>query len=156
MLIVVVMSKVRLKNSKFKSVTLEPGTYIYLGSGGGPGGVLKRVYRHILLSLGVKEAKRPRWHIDWLLTEREVIAPGALIVTGRWGIVEEEKIADLLVDSKIVLPTVKEFGCTDSRSVTHLFKLVGGVDRLVEAVGLPCVFLHIDSIEGPYHLHSAS
>ena len=39
-----------------------PGTYVYVGSALGPGGLRARVGRHASTA-----AKRKRWHIDYLL-----------------------------------------------------------------------------------------
>jgi len=49
---------------------LKPGTYVYVGSAHGPGGVAARVGRHL------RQNKRPHWHIDYVtakLTPNNVI-----------------------------------------------------------------------------------
>ena len=42
---------------------LEPGYYVYIGSGWGPGGLASRICRH----LGCRPRRRLHWHIDRIL-----------------------------------------------------------------------------------------
>jgi Uri superfamily endonuclease len=54
--------------------TFQVGTYLYLGSARGPGGVAARVNRH----LQDGSMKRKHWHVDWL---RQVARPIGVIWT---------------------------------------------------------------------------
>ncbi len=45
---------------------LQSGFYVYVGSALGPGGLRGRIAHHI------RQAKRPRWHIDYLRTHARV------------------------------------------------------------------------------------
>ena len=49
--------------------TFFPGSYLYIGSARGPGGIAARVGRHIQNA----RAKRRHWHIDWLRAITEPI-----------------------------------------------------------------------------------
>ncbi|MEZ0346091.1 MAG: GIY-YIG nuclease family protein [Infirmifilum sp.] len=49
-------------NFKGMPARLDPGTYVYIGSAHGPGGVKARVRRHL------KPEKKTKWHIDKVTT----------------------------------------------------------------------------------------
>ncbi len=52
------------------TVTLPAGTYAYVGSAHGPGGLRARLHRHL-------RAEKPlHWHIDYLTTAAPVVAIG--------------------------------------------------------------------------------
>ena len=48
---------------KLGSYELRPGTFCYIGSAHGPGGLAGRIKRHMRPA----SQKRRHWHIDWLL-----------------------------------------------------------------------------------------
>jgi len=50
-------------------IELEKGTYVYVGSAKGPGGLRARVARHL------RREKKLRWHIDYLLTAPHARVP---------------------------------------------------------------------------------
>lgn len=90
---------------------IRPGTYIYVGSALGPGGVAARVRRHFRRS-GVQH-----WHIDYLLPIMQIDA-----VWYVHGSVSREHVwAELFLhwsDSEVQLPG---FGASDCRCKSHLF-----------------------------------
>ena len=47
---------------KLGTLVLQPGTYVYVGSAHGPGGLAARVGRHL------RPHKRAHWHIDYVTT----------------------------------------------------------------------------------------
>ena len=53
-------------------VTMPPGTYLYLRSAYGPGGLPARLRRHL------RADKRPHWHVDHLKTAGTVVRVFAL------------------------------------------------------------------------------
>ena len=87
------------------------GWHIYTGSALGSGG-LKRPDRHV--SLSQKHNKRPKWHIDYLLTDPHfslryvVCAP----TTDR---------LECSLARNIGEPGIPGFGCSDCSCSTHLF-----------------------------------
>ncbi len=105
-------------------VDLEPGTYMYVGSARGPGGLAARIRRHL------RREKNLHWHIDYLLQEAEV----KVVVYAETGDPQgEEKLAAQL--KKRAVPVARGFGCTDKRNdETHLFKACS----VEEAVVIAC------------------
>lgn len=53
-----------------RPLRLVPGTYVYVGSAFGPGGLRARLARHL------RPEKRPHWHVDYLTA---VLRPVAII-----------------------------------------------------------------------------
>ena len=48
------------------ALQLQSGSYVYVGSALGPGGVRARLAHHL------KPSRRPHWHIDYLRAHTEV------------------------------------------------------------------------------------
>ena len=94
-------------------IQLEPGTYLYVGSARGPGGLRARIGRH------VSKEKRVRWHIDYLTTF-EGVKPVAVVFAETENDVETLLSAGLMAMG--MKPAVKGFGCSDKHSYTHLLK----------------------------------
>jgi Uri superfamily endonuclease len=93
-----------------------PGTYLYVGSAFGPGGVAARVERHC------RTSKARRWHIDFL-RERTVLesawfshAPERL--EHRWA---------AALEGCDGLQAIAGFGCSDCQCTSHLFYAAGGL-----------------------------
>ena len=86
--------------------TVQPGTYLYVGSAYGPGGLAARLSRH------ARKHKRRHWHIDALTEGRGVNAirvyPGG----------DECALARELVER---CSAVKGFGSSDCDCLSHLF-----------------------------------
>lgn len=82
---------------------LRPGSYLYIGSAFGPGGLRARIWHHS------HRAERPHWHIDYLRRHAQLEA-----VWYCGGAPDEHETADVigrLPGAVVALPTkVREFG----------------------------------------------
>ncbi|MDJ0653418.1 MAG: DUF123 domain-containing protein [Xanthomonadales bacterium] len=89
-------------------VELQPGTWLYVGSARGPGGLAARVRRHW------RPAGHQHWHMDYLkplLQPVEAwVAPGRDNLEHRW--------AEVLACHGTGVPG---FGCSDCRCPSHFF-----------------------------------
>ncbi len=98
------------------------GTYCYVGSAFGPGGLRARLRRHL------RKGKAVQWHID-LLTSSVSFRPISVLYSPKH---LECTIARAL-DEK--LEGHPRFGSSDCRCPTHLFKIgAGDSERLNEVV----------------------
>ncbi len=77
------------------------GTYYYVGSANGPGGMAARLKRHM------KQDKKVHWHVDQLTTKAASVA--ALAVAGG----NECQLGALLTESGRYRPAIKGFGSSD-------------------------------------------
>jgi Uri superfamily endonuclease len=92
-------------------IAFRKGWHIYVGSALGSGG-LKRVDRH--MALFEKKDKRPKWHVDFLLTNEEFPL--------RYAVVAETSLRlECLVASALGGESVPRFGCSDCTCDSHLF-----------------------------------
>ena len=92
--------------------TFPAGTYLYVGSARGPGGIAARVGRHIQ----EVSDKRRHWHIDWL---RQIAWPIGLI----WSHADatsECLWAEILSAQGLRKPA--RFGASDCRCPGHLIR----------------------------------
>lgn len=94
--------------------TFIPGSYLYIGSARGPGGVAARVGLHIKRAT----EKRLHWHIDWL---RQIAHPTAVIWTND-GIPTECRWAQTL--SNLGAREPAGFGASDCGCPGHLLRLL--------------------------------
>ncbi len=89
---------------------LPTGYYLYVGSARGPGGLTARLARHL------RERKRSRWHIDYLLREARVVEI--------WTASSPEKLECLWAQALLRMPDaripVSGFGSSDCVCPTHL------------------------------------
>ena len=53
-----------------------PGTYLYLGSAHGPGGLRGRLRHH------ARAAMRPHWHVDWLRQNAQLVGGWFAVTEG--------------------------------------------------------------------------
>lgn len=90
-----------------------PGYYIYVGSALGPGGLLKRICRHL------KKEKKLKWHIDYLTVNQNVKIVGIFLL--RTNMRKECWLSDIV--SKYGKPYIKKFGATDCKCYSHLYKI---------------------------------
>lgn len=88
---------------------LPTGYYVYAGSARGPGGVKARVGRH--LQLARLKAGRVRWHIDYLLVDRNTT------FVESWKIENQSQTECLISKNieKLSDLTVSDFGSSDCR-----------------------------------------
>lgn len=110
------------------------GLYVYVGSGGGPGGIRARVSRHL------RRRKPVRWHIDWLTSSgRARILGVAYCESGQCGWLGESVVAECL--SGMGYKPVRGFGSTDDpRAESHLYRAPRGRDpSIVMADSLRCL-----------------
>ncbi|HEM62075.1 MAG TPA: GIY-YIG nuclease family protein [Chloroflexi bacterium] len=89
------------------------GHYCYVGSARGPGGLTARLARHLT------HAKRPHWHIDYLLQRA--------VVVEIWSRCSAERLecswTEALLRLRGAQPAVAGFGSSDCRCPTHLVYL---------------------------------
>jgi Uri superfamily endonuclease len=100
------------------------GTYVYVGSARGPGGI-KRLHRHYQVARGGRSGGR--WHIDRLLALGQLEA--ALFIHTQEPV--ECHLAQRV--SRVAALAVPGFGSTDCRCPGHLFRLDGGREGVVGA-----------------------
>ena len=98
---------------RLSALQLQSGSYIYVGSALGPGGVHARLAHHRKLS------RRPHWHIDYLRAHTRVEEICYRLDTRRLEHVWAERIS--LAEGASV-PLVGS-GSTDCRCESHLFFL---------------------------------
>jgi Uri superfamily endonuclease len=99
------------KTGALGEIPYRDGWHVYVGSALGPGGLL-RVARHIRCTRGM--LKKPRWHIDYLLTHPSFELTHA--VCAHTGDDFECRIAKRLAGDP-----VRGFGSSDCSCVSHLF-----------------------------------
>ncbi len=94
---------------KIRSWYLERGLYCYVGSAWGSGGLRARLLRHF------SKTKRLRWHIDYVLQHSNPIC--AVIFINK----DEDYAYEYALQH--CEPYIKGFGSTDTKHLTHLFKI---------------------------------
>ena len=110
-------------------IKLGKGRYLYIGSA--KRGAITRLKRYCY-----KQISKPYWHIDYLVLNAEVI--GAYVIT----YIDEEALAQHI--AKFLRPSIRRFGATDTRDITHLFEY--DEKRLLEA--LRCLnYIYVDCDE---------
>ncbi len=87
------------------------GTYAYVGSARGPGGLSARLGRHL------RGIKKKHWHIDYLLPHVRV--ESVWMRSGRQSL--EHQWAATLERQTGTVGSVKGFGCSDCTCYSHLF-----------------------------------
>lgn len=109
------------------------GKYLYVGSARGPGGLRRRIERHLAVASGKRSPKH--WHIDYLLElgqlERIWLLPEADPDTEKMGMSECELVRQLTALGG--RPAIRGFGASDSPCETHLLELPSevGLDRVI-------------------------
>ena len=88
------------------------GWYCYIGSALGPGG-LARLERH--MRLAEQRDKRPKWHIDYLLTD-----PHFRIAYAVYAPTQERLECRLAAGLARGMTGVEKFGCSDCDCLSHL------------------------------------
>jgi Uri superfamily endonuclease len=106
---------------KIGSFLFAAGTYAYVGSAFGPGGLAARLGRY------ASGARRKHWHIDFLLDQGEVV--GALVRTDE----HRRECAWANWTANRGLRKVPNFGSSDCRCKSHLF-FVGNDEKAEEMV----------------------
>jgi Uri superfamily endonuclease len=105
-------------------VTMLPGTYLYLGSAYGPGGLPARLRRHL------RADKRPHWHVDHL-TNTGTVERVFVLPNGR-----ECDLVDRALQLPAINAPVAGFGSSDCRRcAAHLLAIPQGRAALIKAFG---------------------
>jgi len=105
--------------------SFAPGTYLYVGSALGPGGLRARLAHHEC------RTDRPHWHLDYL--RRHASVTEVWTATGRDRL-ECEWVRRLLGVGG-VHAAVPGFGASDCRCPAHLLTAVRTGGRLISAIG---------------------
>jgi Uri superfamily endonuclease/alpha/beta superfamily hydrolase len=131
-------------NRNFRK-SLEPGYYIYSGSGGNS--LESRIGRHLKMSgsgpltknnrLHTKGNKRFNWHIDRLLSN-----PGTLVISAarfhslRWPGIDEHRLANMASNLPGAFHPDPGFGSSDCKvgCVSHLVKIQAASDEQAVSV----------------------
>ena len=95
------------------NIAFSAGWHCYVGSALGPGG-LARLDRH--LKLAAAKDRRPKWHIDYLLTSPQFAVAYAISAPTTGPL--ECRLAGTLARSMAGVP---RFGCSDCDCPSHLF-----------------------------------
>lgn len=101
-------------------IAFKKGWHVYIGSALGTGG-LKRLERHI--ALAERKDKRPKWHVDYLLTSDMFPLRYAVYAATQLPL-------ECLLASALGGESVPSFGCSDCGCPSHLFSR--GSDPLPE------------------------
>ncbi|NHK29998.1 MAG: GIY-YIG nuclease family protein [Asgard group archaeon] len=99
---------------------LEKGFYLYVGSAFGPGGLKKRIQRHL------NPNKKIFWHIDYLSKNKQFILINIIEIFS--SIKEECLIVNFLLEnifSKDEIKSIKNFGSSDCKCKSHLLYYTG-------------------------------
>ncbi len=92
----------------------QQGIYAYVGSAKGPGGLARRINRHL------KRHKKIKWHIDYL-TCKDTWIPIAVIYSECFSCCEEALVQQL-EKSGLWTHMVKGFGSSDTDAFSHFLK----------------------------------
>jgi len=117
--------EIRIRVGKLGYIDLPQGLYAYVGSALGPGGVLKRVCRHI------RRIKKLKWHIDYLTSNPSIEILGVIIIK------THEKLECMLarfIFENFSLLAIKKFGATDCKCESHLFLILNDIDKIVKSI----------------------
>lgn len=112
-----------IKNQKSQKITIGslgvinfPSSYfIYVGSALGPGGLKRRLSRHL------RSRKKIFWHIDYLLKKTEIVAVATIALKERLECSISQQIS-----SRLKRPEqfpIQNFGSSDCDCTSHLFCL---------------------------------
>jgi Uri superfamily endonuclease len=111
------------------SVRFAAGSYLYMGSAMGPGGLAARLARHC------RHEKKHHWHIDYLRDYADIEAI--------WCHMTDERLECHWVAAALALPgasvPVREFGSSDCSCRAHLVHLESSPDAATFAriAGIP-------------------
>ncbi len=109
-------------------VKLAKGTYLYIGSARGPGGLRARISRHF------DKRKKIRWHIDYLTTHTNVILSGVTYAVTELDM-ESKLLHKLLTFSDVLGIAVPRFGSSDRRGdPSHLLRCYSEIETCIRAV----------------------
>lgn len=115
----------QLKAGRLDPSALPAGSYLYVGSAHGPGGLYARIMRHL------RPDKPRHWHIDYLTQ----LCPAASV----WFYTGSERLECQWAQATARVPGIQApipgFGASDCACITHLFVL--------PEVALPGVWMRV-------------
>ncbi len=114
---------------------LERGWYAYVGSAWGPGGLAARVGRH----LRPADAKRARWHIDWLTAQAPIVQVAWNVGAPR----RECAWAQALHIASAAAIVIPRFGASDCACAAHLLRLAEPTRSLAEVMAASAAALSL-------------
>lgn len=104
---------ITIQPGRLGTVMLEAGSYVYLGSARGPGGLRARVGRHL------RREKQPHWHVDALTAAAPIVQV--------WHQTGEDRLECAWTAALRALPGVtipaRGFGTSDCGCESHLLAL---------------------------------
>ncbi|MFW9924555.1 MAG: DUF123 domain-containing protein [Candidatus Thorarchaeota archaeon] len=108
-----IMKPILQKIGSLGIINFPKGHYFYVGSALGPGGLNKRIVRHL------RKTKKIFWHIDYLITNPEVhmLAIAYQISREKNECLIVKKIIDFFSDD---LQSITNFGSSDCHCKSHL------------------------------------
>lgn len=144
-LIMLLNSEKKIRVGSLGGIPFPEGFYTYLGSA--LGGFKSRVNRHLT------EDKKPKWHIDYLLSEAKVL---------RVIFCETERRLECLLSQALVdgFSFIPGFGSSDCRCQSHLYfandesSLKLGIRKAIAEIALPREFfmeLTVDCLQSCRH-----
>jgi Uri superfamily endonuclease len=105
----------KIKIGSLGELLFENGFYMYIGSAFGPGGLTKRIQRHL------NPNKKIFWHIDYLSRNKQFKLINIIEIP--FSIKEECLIVNFLLENiflKNEIKSVKNFGSSDCKCKSHL------------------------------------
>lgn len=132
-------AEIALKVGKLGPVVLPAGSYAYVGSAHGPGGLRARLERHL------RPAKIPHWHIDALTQERR---PDRIFFRPAEHRQECAWVSALLALPGATTP-VRGFGSSDCRAgcPAHLVRLPDEADEAAGKLARLRLFETLTAVE---------
>jgi len=109
-------------------IIFASGFYLYIGSALGPGGLNKRILRHL------RYDKKIHWHIDYFLglQTTNIVAIGELVNDKKMECAIIQAVKQLVTHGKII--PIKNFGSSDCQYESHLFYFKNQVLAEIEKI----------------------
>ncbi|MBN1330431.1 MAG: GIY-YIG nuclease family protein [Candidatus Heimdallarchaeota archaeon] len=109
-------------------LSFSPGNYIYIGSALGPGGLVKRIERHL------QKSKKIFWHIDYLTLNNSFSIKSYFEIYSEISL--ECIIAKIVKESfnKDNIIIYKNFGSSDCCCDSHLFHIKRSIDEIISII----------------------
>ncbi len=122
LLLLMVGRDLKIKVGSLGVVGFKRGYYVYVGSG--QSYLEKRIQRH------KKRIKKVKWHIDYLTTNSgvKVMEVAAYDLPKKYECI----LADML--RSMGFKSVKGFGSTDCKCISHLYRIDVDFDRIVDEI----------------------
>ncbi|HUT81644.1 MAG TPA: GIY-YIG nuclease family protein [Candidatus Bathyarchaeia archaeon] len=118
-------NQINIDIGSLNNLFFSPGIYLYIGSALSPGGLAKRIQRHL------QKTKKIFWHIDYLTTNN------SFSIKAYFEIYSEMKVECILGNiiresfNKEEIIEYKDFGSSDCRCNSHLFQINKNLDEII-------------------------